>query len=951
VEYRLLGALEVRDGERPVLLTAAQQRVILTVLLLSANRPVGPDVLVEALWGERPPATADAILQNRVSQLRKLLGPEALVRDPAGYVLDVAEDALDVRRFERLAAEGRRELAARRPRRAAERLAEALALWRGPALADVAYSSFAQPHVTRLEELRLTALEDWADAELACGRHHAVVAELEARSAEHPLRERTTAQLMLALYRSGRQADALEAHARTRRALADELGLEAGRELKELERAILNHDPALAAPAEAQGRHLPAPPTPLVGREQEIAQVLALLGRPEVRLVTIGGPGGIGKTRLALAAAEELSVDFSAGAVMVDLTPLREPELVLPAVARALEVVEEPGASLQDAVARRLAERPSLIVFDNFEQVVDGAPVVAALLKAADGWKALSTSRVPLRLLGEHELELGPLAEDAAVELLSARVRAVRPELDLETSAPEEARAICRRLDALPLALELAAPRLRTLAPATLLARLEHMLDLLTEGARDLPERQRTLRSTIDWSVQMLDEVERRVLARLAIFAGAWNLDAAEEIAGDDGSLVMVIDALVSHSLIRRVGGADDRFVLLETIREFGLELLEAEGRLGELAERHARRVERLAEEAWQAWLTDGAARADAAAAELDDVRAALRRALDGGEPGWAMRTAGALYPLWRGSAPTEGRVWLEEAMGAVEPEAVVPRSLFALAGLLWPSGEYARADELLSRAGEGARAAGDDALVRRSLAARGGIAFSRGDRHAAATFVEQAAALARDADDELVLYRALNILAGLRYEDEDFPGAGETLREARALARRKGDRVGEAVIVANLVRLALAEEDVPAALAHAHDAVAGVQEGGPPYLRGQAMLALALAQLAAGRTRDARTSFAEALSLEEPPDYAPTGLLGFAAVEADAGRMRHAARLVGAAVATRDRMGLTPDVLDHRIEARLRESLARELGVAWATEEAAGRLLSFPEAVALADA
>jgi DNA-binding SARP family transcriptional activator len=372
VDYLVLGPVEVWADERPLDLGGAKQRAVLAVLLLNANEVVSSERLIDELWGEQPPATATKLVQGYVVGLRKELGADSIVTRASGYALPVAGAQLDALEFARLTGEA----GGQPPARAADTLRAALALWRGPALAGVALEGPGRHQAERLNELRLEALTDRVEADLACGRHRELAGELEALVALHPLRERLSAQLMLALYRSGRQADALRVYRETRRVLTDELGLHPGPELQGLEKAILNQDPALvapAAPSAGAAASLPSPPTPLTGRNRELREAGALLSGH--RLVTLTGPGGSGKTRLALALAGEATADFPDGVHWVSLQALRDPALVVPAVAQAT------GA--RGELAEHLRDKRALVVLDNFEHVLAAADEAAALLVAA----------------------------------------------------------------------------------------------------------------------------------------------------------------------------------------------------------------------------------------------------------------------------------------------------------------------------------------------------------------------------------------------------------------------------------------------------------------------------------------------------------------------------------------------------------------------------------------
>ncbi len=390
MEFRLLGPLEVLgDDGVTVSLGGPRPRALLALLLLNANEVVSVDRLIDGIWGEKPPASGQSALQVHVHALRQALGADRIVTRPPGYLLRVDDRELDVDRFERLVQDGS--------------LSEALALWRGPALADVAYESFAQAEAARLEESRLAALDARIAADLDAGLHTALISELDALVAAYPHRERLRGHHMLALYRAGRQADALDSF-QSARAELRELGLDPSPELRDLQQRILNHDPALALPAAEVAATTPCAPE-LIGRDVELASVTALLRRDDVRLVTLTGAGGTGKTTLALAAAAGVG-----GAAFVDLAPIADPELVLPAIGSALGIDEAPGHTPTESIARTLAGgEPTLVLLDNLEHLVASFPEVAGLLDAVPTLRILATSRVPLRIAPELEYRVPPL--------------------------------------------------------------------------------------------------------------------------------------------------------------------------------------------------------------------------------------------------------------------------------------------------------------------------------------------------------------------------------------------------------------------------------------------------------------------------------------------------------------------------------------------------------------
>jgi DNA-binding SARP family transcriptional activator len=497
MEFRILRPLEVADDGAVVALGGLKQRSLLAILLLSANEVVSSDRLIDQLWGERSPESGRTALQVRVSQLRKALGAAGaqLLTRPPGYVVEVDRGQLDLHRFERLVLEADTAT----PVVAAAKLREGLELWRGEPLADLSYELFAQPAIARMQELRLTAIEKRIEADLAVGRHAELVGELEPLVTEHPLRERLAGQLMLALYHCGRQADALAVYRKTGERLRDELGLEPGPGLQDLERAILQHDSALGsvsppAPdrqphaAAAAQAHLPVPATAFLGRACELTDVTTLLRRPATRLLTLTGAGGSGKTRLALRAADESAANYRDGAWFVGFANIADPELIVATICQTLGLREQPGVTSIERVEGWLKERELLLLLDNLEQLTEGSAPLGELIAACPGLTLLVTSREPLHLTGEQQYQVPVLAHAEAVELFTARAKAIAPHRRVEA---ELAGQICQRLDCLPLAIELAAARTKALSQTDVLTRLRRRLPLLTGGPRDAPRRQR----------------------------------------------------------------------------------------------------------------------------------------------------------------------------------------------------------------------------------------------------------------------------------------------------------------------------------------------------------------------------------------------------------------------------------------------------------------------------
>ena len=871
----------MEDG-RALSIERGRQRALLGYLLLRANEVVAQDRLVDALWGESPPASAVTALHGYVSRLRRVLGADRLETRPPGYLLRVAAGELDLHRFRELLAQDRHE--------------EALALWRGPPLDDLAFEDFAQSEIVRLAELRVSALEDRFERVLSDGRQAAVIGELAAAVRAHPLRERLAGQLMLALYRSGRQADALAAYRETRTTLVEELGLEPGDELKELERRILAHDPGLV-PGTRGRTELPGSLTSFVGRRRELEEVQALVMRPGVRLLTLTGAGGTGKTRLALEVARTVAGDFADGARFVPLAAVADPALLPQAIAQALALHPRGGQSIEDALRAFLAERELLLVLDNLEHLLDATPFATDLLAAAPDLTILATSRMHLNLYGETEYAVPPLsAREDAVALFSDRASAVRPDFSVTDVVAE----ICARLDGLPLAIELAAARIRTLDPDEILARLDRRLELLTDGPRDVQARQQTLRNTVLWSYELLDPAEQRLFARLAVFAGGWTVPAAEAVCGPGarGGL----QSLAEKNLVL----AGDRFAMLETIRELAAELL---GDEPAIRDAHARWYLAVAEEGGPN--RRGAERA----AWLEQVgreRENLRAALAVADAETALRLAVALAPFWLAHGLTaEGK----RALRAV------------LAG---PERGHARA-----------------------LAFAGLLRLLEGEVEAAAEACRKSVSLAR-AGDEWYRALALNVLGTLARYRARWDEARHRYDEALALAEQ-GDHWWPAALAQSNLGVLAELEARPAEALERHERAVGIaREGGDDWMVAACLLnggrtARQLGELdgASDRLTDALRGF---VALENAWGIAAC-VAAIAVLAVDRGQHVRAARLYGAeeAIRERARLGLWPTIeAEHAAGLR---ATASALGADWERTRVEGRALSQDEAIAEARA
>jgi predicted ATPase/DNA-binding SARP family transcriptional activator len=677
--FGVLGPLVLERDGVTVPLPSGRQRTLLALLALGGGVAISRDRLIDELWGEHPPASAVSALHVHLSKLRGLLGG-ALVLEAAGYALTRDAYELDLWRFEALIERARSE-----PQGAAALLTEALALFRGEPLCDVASEGAVADWRRTLEEKRLQAVLMRLDAELAAGGAGELVAELERLVGAHPFEERLWGQLMVALHRAGRQAEALEAYQRARRLFAGELGLEPGAPLARLQQRVLDRDPALLAADDAAGStgvspgsgpgsaapggprdardpaspasNLPRPLTRLLGREDDLASLTELTDDPDLRLVTLTGPGGVGKTRLVLELARRLEHDYADGAVFVRLEKLTDPALVAAEIASALAVRDGTDGPSADGLPGYLRDRELLMVIDNFEHLLAAASLVAELLETGPRIRLLVSSRTALRIRGEQTFEVEPLglpagesdaelAGSPAVQLFLQCATAADRRLEIDPATTRTMATICRALDGLPLAIELAASRSHLMSPAQIADQLAQPLSIGEHALRDLPDRQQTLQSTIRWSYDLLTPGARETLCSAGVFLGGFTLPALEVVVGRP--VAAEADELLESRLIRRQL-AEGRFELLELVRAFALEELEAGGRAATAHEHHREYFARHAAPAREAFDQGGAPGELAAPLLVDhaNLRAAFEDALQAGDERTALDVALGLRPLW----------------------------------------------------------------------------------------------------------------------------------------------------------------------------------------------------------------------------------------------------------------------------------------------------------------
>lgn len=969
MQVGLLGALEVRRGGEVVPLAGGRIRTLLARLALDAGREVGRDALIDAIWDDAPPGDAGHALQALVSRLRRALAPgDWIGSGPLGYALTIEPEAVDALLFEALALKGAGALRAGDHADALPLLREALELWRGPALGELAGGArFARDAAARLDDLRLAATADRIEAELAVGAGTGaagLVAELDRLVVDHPLNERLAAHRLRALAAAGRSADALEAYEQLRRRLDDELGAVPSAELVAAQLAVVDGSAAAGATGNGNGSggatveaapngsgSVDAPPAPrrtnlrygvtsFVGRDEELARLDELL--TDHRLVTLIGPGGAGKTRLAGEVAAGQADRARGGVWMAELASITDPADLAASVLGTLGMREarlvpgntvtgtsEPSGDPVDHLVDVLATRDAVLVLDNCEHLITAAAVLAdELLARCARLRIVATSREPLGIHGEHLVQVPPLGmppdgatatealEFAAVRLFADRAAAASPSFTVDDATVGGVVEICRRLDGQPLAIELAAARLRSMTVDQIAERLDDRFRLLTGGSRAALPRQRTLRAVVDWSWDLLTDPERILARRMAIFPAGVTLESAEAVCGGGGvdpyDVADLITALVDRSLLVLVGGASGehderkgppRYRMLETIREYGTERLDEAGELAELRTAHAHHFAALVDEVdshlrtreqlpWFWHLR----------AERENVLAALRWLIETGDARRAVRLAVSLIWFWllvgsandslatlrlaitaNGDADPFDRFVAEKVVEIVDdPES--SRNLHALATelldeladldhtqrplalivapmLAWLAGDMERADALFEQA-----ASSPDPWVRAAVPlARAQWAENIGEVEQMREHFTTALAAFRELGELWGITAALTGLGGIAALDSDLETAATVLAEASANLDLFDATSERSMLQLRLADVAYRRGDTPGALRHARRAREGADLASAEW----AMAGAGLARLLwlVGEYDDARETLDSALAIANESD------------------------------------------------------------------------------------
>lgn len=1012
IEVSILGPLEVRRAGASVDLPGRRHLQLLVSLALDLGRPVATETLIDRLWGESPPPSATKTLQKYVWELRRTLGSEVdgfLATEGRGYVLRLDVDAVDAKRFESLVTVARQLPAAE----AVDVLREAEELWRGPALEGFAHLDEALPTARGLEELRLSATQRRLGLLLELGRHSDALAELEQLSIEHPLREELWAHLIVARARSGRRNDALAAFQEIRHQLADELGMEPSSRLRDLEARILDGSLALSDPDSGGGAgratRLPHPVSTFIGRTQLLAQLEDEL--TIARLVTLTGPGGSGKTRLAIELADALRPAHGEP-WFVDLSAIETPDLVLTATAAALRLADQPGTDVAVLVEEAIGDRNVVLILDNCEHVLETtAALVADLLASCSNLRVLATSREPLGLAGEHSWPVPPLEvpswPDAAgdvrhfeaVQLFVARAREADPSFELDDRNIEAVVDICIRLDGLPLALELAAAQSRAMSAVDMADRIDDRFRILGSST-GRPPRQATLRATIDWSHALLTPEEQQVFERMSVFPGSFDLAAATAVVADDdigdAAIVGLLGRLVQQSMVVRAEDVTGhgRYRVLETLRAYGREILAGREEAHVPRVAHARHFAQIAQRVADPKPSDGDSWHAGLLADYHNLQAALGFAADH-DPVLGAQLVYALSSLWsrtdqvvdglRHLEPLLNRPDLEPPMRArvqccaaelrsehgeaviakkeatdalttfesVRDEGGETRARFALGRALANSGHYEQGEALMKRAQRSFAAAGSTRWAS-STHALGSIRLAQGDYEGAEREFREVLIWARRHGLSYTSAKAEWLLGVVALHRGQFTEARNLCDDALATFVDLDDRSAVAHVRMTLGDVSRVAGDREAAREFYDVAYPALTDIGDRRCTASAMKNLADLE----RHRNARRAaelYQECLErrhLLGDRSGAAEALEGLAGAFCDSGDLAAAATVLGQAEAIRGATGSIVPEAEQAVIAQVRADLATGLSPAeMAAAGSAGAALPLDEAVAAARA